>query len=111
MGKLSENMRWRLIGMLEAGMGVNDVADELHVHRSIVHRWKTRHLAGEDLKDCPRSGRPRVTSANQDASIINRVETTRSSTGTFDSCFISLIYNFVYVFKSAQLFGKPQFDQ
>ena len=91
MGKLSMPMRWRLTGMLNAGLSINEVARRMNVHKNTVQKWKAGRLAGGDLNDLPRSGRPRITSANQDASIINHVENNRSFTGDFKSS-VSIIF-------------------
>ncbi|XP_072025404.1 uncharacterized protein [Amphiura filiformis] len=81
MPKLSENQRWLLNGMLEAGQRVSETARTLNVARSVVRKWRDRRQQpGGSLKDLERSGRPRVTSANQDASILNKVEAKRTMT-------------------------------
>ncbi|XP_072021069.1 uncharacterized protein [Amphiura filiformis] len=81
MPKLSENQRWLLNGMLEAGQSVSETARTLNVARSVVRKWRDRRQQpGGSLKDFERSGRPRVTSANQDASILNKVEAKRTMT-------------------------------
>ena len=81
MPRLSENARWQAMGMLDAGMTINQTAREMGVHKKTIRRWKNRRQLGGNLKDLPRSGRPRVTSANQDASIINHAERKRRLTG------------------------------
>ena len=81
MGKLTLEQRGRLTGLLDAGMTIRDVAHELGCDKNTVLLWKGRFRRGEGLKDLPRVGRPRVTSARQDASIINKAETNRSLTG------------------------------
>lgn len=91
MGKLSMPMRWRLIGMLDAGLSINEVARRMNVHKNTVQKWRARRLAGDDLNDRPRSGRPRITSANQDASILNNVETNRRFTGDLKSLIFVII--------------------
>ena len=89
MPKLSENQRWLLNGMLEAGQSVSETARTLNVARSVVRKWRDRRQQpGGSLKDLERSGRPRVTSANQDASILNKVEAKRTMTGECRFCLI-----------------------
>ena len=81
MGRLTLEQKGRLTGLTDAGMTIRDVAHELVCNKDTVLLWKERFQRGESLKDWPRVGPPRVTSAAQDASIINKAETDRSLTG------------------------------
>ena len=92
MEKLTINERWRLSGMLYAGMRINDIARWVNVHKNTVQRWRARNLAIGHLKDLPRSGRPRITGATQGASIFNRAENNRSFTGNLKA-FYNHLYN------------------
>ncbi len=86
MGKLTPELRGRLTGLVDAGMTIRDAAVAVGCSRNAAGEWIRRHRAGEGLKDHPRIGRPRVTSAAQDASIINKAESNRSYTG--ENCFV-----------------------
>ena len=91
MPKLSENDRSRLLGMLDAGLSLNETVRRMGVQKKTVKMWRDRFRQTGSVKDLPRSGRPRVTSANQDASIINKAESNRRLTGKkdhFDTHFI-----------------------
>ena len=72
MGKLSTEQRGRLI---DGGVSIRATAVALGCEKDVVMKSISRHRQGERLKNLPRSGRPRVTSALQDASIINKAET------------------------------------
>ena len=66
MPRLTENHRLRAVGMLEAGMAQNEVARHFGVHRNTISsRWR-RFQQNANTRDLPRTGRPRVTSRQQD---------------------------------------------
>ncbi len=67
--------------MLEAGASINETGRRMGVTKKVVRKWRDRHRLTGDVKDLPRPGRPRVTSANQDASIINMAERNMRLTG------------------------------
>ena len=69
MPKLSEANRGRITGMLDTGMSVSETARQMGVARAVVRLWRERVRLTDSVKDLPRSGRPRVTSANQYASV------------------------------------------
>jgi transposase len=81
MGKLSLENRGRLTGLVDGGMSLRAAARVVGCDHKTVSKWVTRRQQNGNLKDLPRSGRPRVTSAAQDASIINKAETNRCYTG------------------------------
>ena len=99
MPRLKPHQRGRLLGLLEAGLSVTEVANRLGVARSVVRKWRARP---NDLEDLQRSGRPRVTSANQDASILNKAITNRNLTGNnliiylIDVSFINVLFLFTF---------------
>ena len=62
--------RHQAIGMLDAGMLVNDVAGHFGVHRSTIHRLRTRYAASGDVSDRRRSGRPKKTTQRQDNYVV-----------------------------------------
>jgi transposase len=66
-------LRGRIIGMLEAGKKVGEVAQHLGIHRHTVRNWKKRFDEENSLKDRPRCGAPRKTTEEQDQAIINEV--------------------------------------
>ena len=66
MPRLTENERLRIIGMLEAGMTQNDIAQRFNVHRNTIQSLARRYRQYGTTRDRPRSGRPRVTSHQQD---------------------------------------------
>ena len=53
--------RQQALGMLEAGMLVKDVAVHFGVHRTTIHRLRTRYEQSGSVKDRQRSGRPKTT--------------------------------------------------
>ena len=56
--------------MLETGMPARIVAQMLNVSDSTISRLRTRHQETGDVTDHRRSGRPRVTTENQDRRIV-----------------------------------------
>uniref|UniRef100_A0A672Z1Z5 Transposase Tc1-like domain-containing protein n=1 Tax=Sphaeramia orbicularis TaxID=375764 RepID=A0A672Z1Z5_9TELE len=69
MPRLNDNLRERAIGMLDAGLTARNVARRLQVHESTISRLRTRFRDTGTTQDRPRSGRPRVTTRNQDRHI------------------------------------------
>ena len=67
--KLSNEQRARAVGMLEAGVNQAVVAWEFGVHRSTISRLQSKFLETTAVADCPRAGRPRVTTLRQDRTI------------------------------------------
>ena len=76
--------RGRATAFLEAGVPVKEVARRLGVSPNAIRRLRAKFQETGEVKDLPRSGRPRVTSVRQDTcmSIINKAETRRKLTGT-----------------------------
>jgi transposase len=67
---LNEANRGKIIGMVEAGVGVTAIARELEVDRSTIYRWIKRYREGDQtLKTRPKSGRPRCTTRHQDEEV------------------------------------------
>ncbi len=55
-----------MIGQLDAGVNQGDVARRFGVSQSTVSRLRQKFRDTGDVKDRPRSGRPRVTTPQQD---------------------------------------------
>lgn len=62
--------RRHMVGMLDAGMSVTEVAYRFGVHPSTVSRLKTRYQATGYVSDRPRSGRPKKTSQRKGRFIV-----------------------------------------
>ena len=81
MPKLAELDHGIMMGMLEAGVVVTAFARQFGVTRKVARTWRDRYNQTGSVKDLPRSGRPRVTSALQDASIVNKAVGNRLFSG------------------------------
>jgi transposase len=66
MVRLMEAQRQNAIGRLQAGATQQAVANHFGVTRQTISNLWHRHNATGNIRDRPRSGRPRVTSAVQD---------------------------------------------
>jgi transposase len=66
MPRFTENQRRHVIGMLQAGLAQNIVARHFGVHRNTIQSLLRRFRQSGNTRDCQRSGRPRVTSHQQD---------------------------------------------
>ena len=62
MPRLSQELRERAIGMLQANMNVTTVPRTLGCKRLAIHRLRRHFQMTGSTKDRPRSGRPKVTS-------------------------------------------------
>lgn len=70
MPRTAENDRLRAVGMLESGTSVSATARQFGVARQTVRLWYHRHRMAGTVSDLPRSGRPRVTTRQQDRYIL-----------------------------------------
>lgn len=66
MPRLSAEERGRAFGMLEAGVHPTCVARHFGCSKVTIHNLISRHQETGSLDDRPRSGRPRVTTPQQD---------------------------------------------
>ena len=66
MVRLSNLERARALGVLQGGQTVAEVAIRFNVSRSTIKRLRHRFRDTGDVKDRPRSGRPRVTTVRQE---------------------------------------------
>lgn len=66
MARLSEADRNRIIGMLQAGLSKREVARRMNCTRATIYRTWARFQQLGNVRDLPRSGRPKVTTRNQD---------------------------------------------
>ena len=66
MPRLSNVDRARVIGQLEAGVRQSLVAARFGVSRKTIGKLKQRYRDTNEVKDRPRSGRPRITTAATD---------------------------------------------
>ena len=91
MGRLSLANRNRAIGLLQAGTAKRHVARILNCSRVTIQKYWRRVQQGQSLDDLPRSGRPHVTTPNQDRYICltharrrftPATETARNTVGT-----------------------------
>ena len=69
MPRLTNSQRHEAVGMLRV-MSVNEVARHFNCHRATIHKLKSRVQMTGTVKDLPRSGKPRVTSAADDRRIV-----------------------------------------
>ena len=64
--QLSNAVRWQVIGMREAGMSLRQISQRVGHHHSTVSRIVKKHRLTNDVKDCSRSERSRITSRRED---------------------------------------------
>ena len=80
--KLSNLDRARALGQLQAGQSSRRVAMAFNTSRQSIDRIRQRCAASGDVKDLPRSGRPRATNRAEDRLITNRNRFTNAPTTT-----------------------------
>ena len=68
--KLSIEERARLIGHFQAGTSVTDCARLFNITRLSEYKIIDKHRQNGQMKDLPRSGRPRLTSPGEDDAIV-----------------------------------------
>lgn len=81
MPRLTHDQRNQAYGMIQAGMNSVQVARRFGCHKSTITRLMQRLETTGSVKDRPRPGQPRKTSAQDDRSIRLRVLRNRRSTG------------------------------
>ena len=93
MPRLSAVERNQAIGRLEAGESVQHVARHFNVNITTIYRLQHRYNTTQTTNDLPRSGRPRVTTPQQDCHIVRQhqrdpfriaTQTGRETQGTHD---------------------------
>ena len=72
MPRLSEQQRYAILGLVEAGLSQRVIAGRFNVHQSTITRLLRKYRATGSVKDRPRSGQPRVTTRRQDIFIRQR---------------------------------------
>jgi hypothetical protein len=60
--RISEAQRWKIIGMHTIGMSFKAIGRQMGYHYTVVSRLVRKHTQTNNVKDLPRSGRPRVLS-------------------------------------------------
>ena len=68
-GQISEAQRWQIIGMDTAGMSFKAIGRQMGYHYNVDSRLVRKHTNTNNVKDLPRSGRPRVTSDHDDMAL------------------------------------------
>jgi hypothetical protein len=59
--RILEAQRWQIIGMHTTGMFFKAIGRQMGYHYTVVSRLVRKHTQTNNVKDLPRSGRPRVT--------------------------------------------------
>ena len=115
--KLSNLDRARALGQLQAGQSSRRVAMAFKTSRQSIDRIRQRYAASGDVKDLPRSGRPRATNRAEDRLITNttlrnrftnaptttrRIRQQRGAGGI--AVFVQTIWNRLHVLGSSPVF-------
>ena len=66
---ISEAQRWQIIGMHTTGMSFKAIGRQMGYLYAVVSRLVRKHTQINNVKDLPRSGRPRVTSDRDDMAL------------------------------------------
>jgi transposase len=67
--RISEEQRWQIIGMHTTGMSFKAIGRQMGYRYTVVSRLVRTHTQTNNVKDLPRSGRPRVTSDRDDRAL------------------------------------------
>jgi IS30 family transposase len=67
--RISEAQRGKIIGMHTTGMPFKVIGRQIGYHYTVVSRLVRKHTQTNNVKDLPRSGRPRVTSDRDDMAL------------------------------------------
>ncbi|GBL53469.1 hypothetical protein AVEN_271002-1 [Araneus ventricosus] len=77
---LHDEMRWRTVGLLQAGARQSAVARELNVHRSVIHRLWNYYQRDQNAGGRCGSGRRRITTTADDRNLLQCVRRWRTLT-------------------------------
>ena len=64
--RISEAQRWQIIGMHTTRMSFKAIGRQMGYHYTVINRLVRKHTQTNNVKDLPRSGRPRVASDRDD---------------------------------------------
>ena len=67
--RISEAQRWQIILMHTTGMSFKAIGRQMRYHYTVVSRLVRKHTQTNNVKDLPRSCRPRVTSDRDDRAL------------------------------------------
>jgi IS30 family transposase len=67
--RISESQRWQIFGMHTTGMSFKAIGRQMGYHYAVVSRLVRKHTQINNVKDLPRSSRPRVTSDRDDRAL------------------------------------------
>ena len=67
--RISEAQRWQIIAMHTTGVSFKAIGRQMGYYYTIVSRLVRKHTHTNNVKDVPRSGRPRVTSDRDDRAL------------------------------------------
>jgi IS30 family transposase len=71
--RISEAQRWHIIGMHTTGMSFKAIGRQMGYHYTVVGRLVRKHTQTNNVKDLPRSGRPRVAYDRDDRALLSLV--------------------------------------
>ena len=67
--RISEAQRWQIIGMHTTGISFKAIGRQMGYQYTVVRRLVRKHTQTNNVKDLPRSARPRVTSDHDDRAL------------------------------------------
>ncbi|GBM39908.1 hypothetical protein AVEN_250228-1 [Araneus ventricosus] len=67
---LHDEMRWRSVGMLQAGAKQSAVARKLNVNCSVIHRLRNHYQRDENATRRRRCGRRRIATTTDDRNLL-----------------------------------------
>jgi hypothetical protein len=67
--RISEAQRWQIVGMRTTEMAFKAIGRQMGYHYTVISRLVRKQIQTNNVKDLPRSGRPRVTSDRDDRAV------------------------------------------
>ena len=67
--RISEAQKWQIIGMHTTGVSFKAIGRQMGYYYSVVSRLVRKHTQTNNVKNLPRSGRPRVTFDRDDRAL------------------------------------------
>ena len=80
-----------MVGLFEGGATYQAIANRFNVTKSCVWKIVQKYRATGSVNDLPRSGRPKVTTVQEDVRIETTAARSRESTGGLINKFLPLI--------------------
>lgn len=76
--KLSTKKKYEIVILKEQGNTITNIARNMNISRESVYRWLERYETDEELERKIGSGRPKITTINEDTKVLDILKTNKN---------------------------------